>query len=53
MFYDFDVNMKVRTLVLSGKLYPNLIDYDGDWYIFTKKRERVKFRMTADYETGN
>lgn len=49
LIYDFDVRMKVRTKVINGKLYPAKIDYDGNWHIFTKKRERVKFSMAIEY----
>lgn len=47
--YDFDVVMKVRTQLVGGKLVPNRIDYDGNWHIFTQKRERVKFSMSISY----
>jgi len=47
--YDFDVRMKVRTTEKGGKLYPTYIDYDGNWHVFTKKRERVKFRIEIVY----
>jgi len=49
LLYDFDVKMKVRTREIGNKLYPVLIDYDGDWHVFTKKRERVKFSVAIDY----
>ena len=49
LFYDFDVTMKVRTTLFNNKLYPTLIQYDGNWHIFTKKRERVKFKILIDY----
>lgn len=41
--YDFDVKMKVRTRQAGKKLIPSRIEYDGNWHVFTKKRERVKF----------
>jgi len=47
--YDFDVRMKVRTVQSGSKLYPTYIDYDGNWHIFTKKRERVKFTIEIAY----
>ncbi len=47
--YDFDVVMKVRTKQVGGKLYPTRIDYNGDWHVFTKKRERVKFSTEMTY----
>jgi hypothetical protein len=49
LFYDFDVTMKVRTTLHDGRLLPNVIDYDGNWHIFTKKRERVRFRNVVWY----
>jgi len=47
--YDFDVRMKVRTRQVGAKLVPTLIDYDGNWHIFSKKRERVKFIAQMSY----
>jgi hypothetical protein len=49
MLYDFNVKMKARTTQIGGKLYPILINYDGDWHVFTKKRERVKFNVAITY----
>ena len=49
LVYDFDVRMKVRTKEVGGKLYPTYIDYDGNWHILTKKRERVKFNVSITY----
>ena len=50
MFYDFDVRMKVRTKEIGGKLYPVSIDYDGQWHVATKKRERMRVLMVVNYE---
>jgi hypothetical protein len=47
--YDFDVHMKVRTKQINGKLLPVHIDYDGNWHVFTKKREKVKFSADIVY----
>jgi len=47
--YDFDVVMKVRTKEQQGKLLPTRIEYDGNWHVFTQKRERVKFITTIVY----
>lgn len=47
--YDFDVNMRVRTTVSGNKIYPSFVAYDGNWHIFTKKRERVYFTSTMSY----
>lgn len=49
LVYDFNVTMKVRTSQKGNKLYPTRIDYDGDWHVFTKKRERVKFSVAMAY----
>ena len=49
LLYDFDVKMKVRTTNIGGKLYPTTIEYEGDWHIFTKKRERVNFKIDISY----
>jgi hypothetical protein len=49
LVYDFDVTMKVRTTQVGGKLYPTYISYDGNWHVFTKKRERVKFSIAIEY----
>ncbi len=49
LFYDFDVSMKVRTTQTGNKLYPVSIEYDGNWHVFTKKRERVKFNVEINY----
>ena len=49
MVYDFDVRKKVRTQQIGNKLYPTSIDYDGNWHVLTKKRERVKFNMAISY----
>ncbi len=47
--YDFDVEMKVRTREQDGKLLPTRIEYDGNWHVFTQKRERVKFITNIVY----
>jgi hypothetical protein len=47
--YDFDVRMKVRTQKAGEKLYPTWISYDGNWHIFSKDRERVKFTVALQY----
>jgi len=49
MLYDLDVRMKVRTTHVGNRLVPSYIDYDGNWHVFTKKRERVKFICTLSY----
>jgi len=47
--YDFDVNMKVKLEQKGKYLLPMRIDYDGNWYVFTKGRERVKFTAIFSY----
>ena len=49
LVYDFDVRMKVRTKQIANRLYPTSIAYDGNWHVFTKKRERVKFNVEIQY----
>jgi hypothetical protein len=49
LVYDFDVRMKVRTKQIGDKLYPTWISYDGNWHIFSKKREKVKFTVDVAY----
>ncbi len=47
--YDFDVHMKVRLQSVNGRLLPSRIDYDGNWHIFTKPRERARFTTQFSY----
>jgi hypothetical protein len=53
LFYDFDVIMNVKTIQIGGKLYPADIQYEGNWHIMTRKRERVKFRTQLKYPQEN
>lgn len=49
MAYDFDVHIHVD-LVQRGKyLLPSYISYRGNWYAFTKSRERVNFKAKFYY----
>jgi hypothetical protein len=41
--YDFDVRIKVRTQQAGKRLIPARLEYDGNWHVFSKKRERVRF----------
>jgi hypothetical protein len=50
LVYDFDVVMNVRTTQIGDKLYPSYISYNGNWHIFTKKREKVKFDVSITYD---
>lgn len=47
--YDFDVRMKVRMTHINGKMLPAYFEYDGNWHVFTKGRERVKFTTHLSY----
>jgi hypothetical protein len=47
--YDFRVHMKVRTAQIGKRLLPTRIDYDGNWHVFSKNRERVKFTAILNY----
>ena len=49
LFYDFDVHMKVRMRLMNNKLYPTLIDYDGNWSVATQGRERMRVVMQIAY----
>jgi len=49
MLYDFDVRIKARTTIVNSRLLPEKIDYDGNWHVFTKDRERVKFIAQFKY----
>lgn len=49
MLYDFDVVMKVRLEKSRQRLLPSSIDYRGNWHVFSKKRERSKFKILFDY----
>ncbi len=50
LLYDFDVIMHVRTTQIGEKIYPSYIGYNGNWHIFTKRRERVRFSAVIDYD---
>ncbi len=49
LLYDFDVIMNVNTTTINSKLYPVHITYNGNWHVFTQKRERVKFDIKIQY----
>lgn len=49
LVYDFDVTMSIRTSVIGNKIFPTYIAYDGNWHIFTKKRERAHFTALITY----
>lgn len=43
LFYDFDVNMKVKLKTVFGMLVPYEIAYKGNWHVFSKDREIANF----------
>ncbi len=49
IFYDFDVQMKVRLTDAKGKLLPAYIEYDGNWHAATQGRERARFFAEFTY----
>lgn len=49
MLYDFNVKMKVRTRQIGNRLLPTRIDYDGNWDVAAKPRERVRFTTLFTY----
>ena len=49
LLFDFDVRMKVRLKPIGARLLPIKIDYDGNWHIPFKERERVKFTAQFSY----
>ncbi|MBN9481790.1 MAG: hypothetical protein BGO70_04915 [Bacteroidetes bacterium 43-93] len=49
LVYDFDVRMRVRMTRANGKMLPGYLEYDGNWHVFTKGRERVKFTTQLSY----
>lgn len=48
-FYDFDVVMKVRLAPINGWLLPYKIQYQGNWHVATKDRERAAFSVMLHY----
>jgi len=48
--FDFDVKMDIQLTKLGNKYLPQLIQYDGNWDVPTKKRETSKFSIQfSDY----
>lgn len=47
--YDFDVKMHVDLTKIKNQLLPSLITFDGNWHVWTKKREIVKFKTAFYY----
>ena len=43
LFYDFDVEMKVKLKTIRKKLVPYEVYYKGNWHFVGKKRERAAF----------
>ena len=49
LFYDFDVAMRVKLETVGGRLLPATIQYDGNWRVATKGRERCRFTALFHY----
>jgi hypothetical protein len=47
--YDFDVVIHVDLQQVGNTLLPSYISYRGNWFAFTKGRERVAFTAKFDY----
>ena len=47
--YDFDVTMDIQLQQLHNEYVPMYIKYDGNWHIFTKKREKSIFEVYFKY----
>lgn len=43
--FDFDVKIDIKLKKLGDKYLPELIQYDGNWDVPTKKRETAKFSI--------
>ncbi len=41
--YDFDVSMSVRIRDIPGGAVPYWVNYQGNWHVFTQKREKIRF----------
>lgn len=49
MAYDFDVSIHVDLQQVGHNLLPSFISYRGNWFAFTKGREKVQFTAKFDY----
>lgn len=47
--YDFDVAIHVDLAQIGPSLLPTYISYRGNWFAFTKGREKVSFTARFDY----
>lgn len=47
--YDFDVIIHVDLQQVGNTLLPSFISYRGNWFAFTKGREKVSFTAKFDY----
>lgn len=47
--YDFDVRIRARMMQVQGKLLPLRLEYDGNWHVVTKGRERAQFTAVFQY----
>ena len=41
--YDFDVSMSVRIREIAGGAVPYWVSYNGNWHVFSQKREKIRF----------
>jgi len=44
--YDFDVHMEVQMQKVGQYIVPHVLRYSGNWFLFSKKRERGLFTAT-------
>ncbi len=44
--YDFDVHMEVQMQKVGDLIVPQVLRYSGNWFLFSKKRERGVFTAT-------
>lgn len=49
LVYDFDVVMKVRLKNVNGQLLPYKLNYNGNWHVATKDRERGSFNTIITF----
>lgn len=55
LLFDFDIAIKVENTLVSNRLVPTSISYNGEWDVPFKKPEIISFRMECtdyDLESG-
>ncbi len=50
LVYDFDVRIAVDMTHWQGRRLPASMYYEGNWHMFGRKRERVRFRTQIHYD---